>query len=175
MQNIIYAEWPKKWSKLKRAPFFGANQFVNATAGLDVRSQSKSNEGSLSISLYRTATRILLAFISRAAWQRRYNSRKVGHWRKDILEGQAPFYFIIIIFFAKDVCTINFSLTVSFSLYLNLKPREKCFFFRRWVTWSWHNFQRSNGSCFLGCVVKFPAREANSWRRYVFFFPFLTF
>ena len=41
------------------------------------------------------------------------------------------------IFSAKDVCTINF--TVSFYLYLYLQPRENCFFFRRWVTWSWHN------------------------------------
>ena len=43
-------------------------------------------------------------------------------------------------FSAKDVYTINF--TVSFYLYLYLQPREKCFFFRRWVTWSWHNIQR---------------------------------
>ena len=43
-------------------------------------------------------------------------------------------------FSAKDVCTINF--TVSFYLYLYLQPREQCFFFRRWVTWSWHNIQR---------------------------------
>ena len=45
-----------------------------------------------------------------------------------------------LIFCAKDVRTINF--TVSFYLYLYLQPREKCFFFRRWVTWSWHNIQR---------------------------------
>ena len=42
-----------------------------------------------------------------------------------------------LIFSAKDVCTINF--TVSFYLYLYLQPREKCFFFRRWVTWSWYS------------------------------------
>ena len=41
-----------------------------------------------------------------------------------------------LIFSAKDVCTIN--VTVSFYLYLYLKPRGKCFIFRRWVTWSWH-------------------------------------
>ena len=46
-----------------------------------MRWQSKSHEGSLSISLFRTATKILLAFISRAAWQHRYYSTKVGHWR----------------------------------------------------------------------------------------------
>ena len=42
-----------------------------------------------------------------------------------------------LIFCAKDVRTINF--TVSFYLYLYLQPREKCFFFRRWVTWSWYS------------------------------------
>ena len=83
---------------------------------VDIRWQSKSHEGSLSISLFRTATKILLAFISRAAWQHRYYSTKVGHnWRKSVLEGHAPFYFN---FFCKNVCTINF--TVSFYLYLYL-------------------------------------------------------
>ena len=40
------------------------------------------------------------------------------------------------------------NLSVSFYLYLYLKSHEKCFFFRRWVTWSWH-IQRWNGSCIL--------------------------
>ena len=47
---------------------------------------------------------------------------------------------LLEIFSSKDVCTINF--TVSFYLYLYLQPRGNCFFFRRWVTWSWHNTQR---------------------------------
>ena len=71
----------------------------------------------------------------------RYYITKVGHWRKDVLEGHAPFYFNF--FPEKGIRTIN--LTVSFYLYLtylHLKPREKCFFFRRWVTWWWHNNQR---------------------------------
>ena len=89
------------------------------------------------ISLFRTATKILLAFISRAAWHHPCYSTKVGHWRKDVLEGHAPFYYLI--FSAKDVCSINF--TVSFYLYLYLQPREKCFFFRQWITWWWHNIQ----------------------------------
>ena len=127
------------------------------------------------------------------------------------------------IFSAKDVCTIN--VTVSFYLYLYLKPRGKCFIFRRWVTLSWQpplqalHFSQGRGErlvmsrkgpwegyrrqakparcllpaflcarerdvwirgsdrdiifrdetdlvfCFLGCVVTFPARESNSWRR----------
>ena len=37
-----------------------------------------------------------------------------------------------LIFSAKDVCTIN--LTVSCYLYLYSKPCEKCFFMRLWVT-----------------------------------------
>ena len=94
-----------------------------------------------------------------------------------------PFYFNF--FSAKDICTINFTF---FYLYSHLKPREKCFFIsdggsrdrdmifrdRRYLVF-----------CFLGCVVKFQAREAynNSWRRSTssnpcnwvcgFFFPFL--
>ena len=140
---------PKKKIKLKSTPFFGANQSANA----------KSHDGSLSISLFRTATKILLSFISRAAWQHRYYNTKVGHiWRKYVLKGYTPFYFN---FFCKNVCTINF--TVSFYLYLYLQRREKCFFFKRWVTWLWHNIQRWNGSS--TCIVKFPARQANSWRR----------
>ena len=62
---------PKKLIKLKSASFYGANQFANAAAVLmltyDDSRQSKSREGSLLISLFRTATKILLAFISRAA------------------------------------------------------------------------------------------------------------
>ena len=76
----------------------------------------------------------------------------------------APFYFNF--FSAKDICTINFTF---FNLYLHLKPREKCFFIsdggsrdrdiifrdRRYLVFR-----------FLGCVVKFQARDANnSWRR----------
>ena len=110
---------------------------------IDIRWRSKSHEGSLSISLFRTATKILLAFISRAAWQHRYYSTKVGHnWRKDVLEGHAPFYFN---FFCKNVCTINY--TVYFYVYLYLQPSARCFFFKRWLTWSWLNIQGWNDSC----------------------------
>ena len=115
---------------------------------LDIRWQSKSLEGSLLIRLFRTATKILLAF------------QLVGlhgstdtTLRKSAIE-EKMFWKVIklpsaLIFSARDVCTIN--LTVSFYLYLYLKLREKCFFFRRWVTWSWYNIQRWNGSC-----IKFP-------------------
>ena len=43
-----------------------------------------------------------------------------------------------LIFSAKDVCTIN--LTVSCYVSVYSKPCEKCFFMRLWVTWSWHNW-----------------------------------
>ena len=35
------------------------------------------------------------------------------------------------------------------------KLREKCYFFRRWLTWSWHNFRDAMDVvfCFLGCEV----------------------
>ena len=96
-----------------------------------------------------------------------------------------------LIFPAKqDDCTIN--LAVSFYLYLNLKPLEKCFFFRlQWVTGVRDRdiiFRDQTGLvfCFLGCVVKFLAREANSsmaekgefeswqWSLCLFFFLFFS-
>ena len=70
MRNVIYAERPK----VKSAPCFGANQFANTASVLML--QARGHEGSLSIS---TATKILLAFISRAAWQHRYHMTKVVH------------------------------------------------------------------------------------------------
>ena len=48
----------------KVRPFFGANQFSNAAAVL-----------MLTYNDNQTATKILLAFISRAAWQLRYYSK----------------------------------------------------------------------------------------------------
>ena len=62
-----------------------------------------------------------------------------------------------LIFSAKDVCTINF--TVSFYLYLYLQPRENC-------DHDIYSEMKTNlVFCFLSCLVKFPVREANSWRR----------
>ena len=93
----------------------------------------------------------------------------------------------------QDDCTSN--LAVSFYLYLNLKPLEKGL---RSVSFSDSGlrdpdimFRDETGLvfCFLGWVVKFLARDANSWRRkaslnpgngvcvtfFSFFFPFLLF
>ena len=70
-----------------------------------------------------------------------------------------------LIFSAKDVWTIN--LTVSFYLYLYLKAREKCFFSDGGLRDRDIIFRDETDLvfCFLGCVVTFTAREANSWRR----------
>ena len=56
------------------------------------------------------------------------HGRLGDHGRLDVFEGHAS----NLIFSAKDVCTIN--LTVSCYLYLYSKPCEKCFFMRLWVT-----------------------------------------
>ena len=40
---------------------------------------------------------------------------------------------------------------------LYMKPREKSFFLRRWVAWSWHNIQRSNISDFAFNDRSFPS------------------
>ena len=98
-----------------------------------------------------TATKILLAFISRAASSTDTTSRKSAIEEK-----------------------MFWKVTISRSKYLHderhflptlMKPRDG-----GWCVWSWHNIQRSNLQlylvfCFLGCVVKFQASEANSWRR----------
>ena len=87
--------------------------------GPDIRWQSKSHDGSLSVSLLRTATKILvLPLLVGLNGSTDTTSRKSA---KIFCKVILPFY----------------------------KPREKCYFFRRWVTWSWHNIQRWNGSRIL--------------------------
>ena len=118
------AEWPnyvecnrcrmtqRSKFKLKRVPFFWYQSTCKCSRyfNVDIQWQSKSHEGSLLISLFCTATKIRLAFISWPAWQHRYYSMKVGHnWRKDVLEGHAPF--------SKNVCTINFTVSFYLDLY----------------------------------------------------------
>ena len=123
--DIIMRNDPVNW---KVRPFFGANQFANAAAVLMLTYTMtiKKPRRPMSISLFRTATKIRLAFISRAAWQRRYYSTKVGQWRKDVLEGNAPFYltnFFLQKMFARltlqfpftYICICNHVRSVSFS------------------------------------------------------------
>ena len=114
----------------------------------------------MSNSLFRTAAKI-----SRAAWQHGYYCTKVGHnWRKDVLEGHAPFYFnfsakmfarLTLQFLFTYICICNRVRSVSFS---NSGLRDRHIIFRD-ETDLVHVF------CFFSCLVKFPAREANSWRR----------
>ena len=61
------------WGQLicKRSSFFN----VGGSTYDDIH----GHEGSLSISLFSIAKRILLALLSRAAWQHRYYRTKVGH------------------------------------------------------------------------------------------------
>ena len=71
-------------------------------------------------SLFLTGTRILLAFITRAAWQHCMTSRKSAieekmFWNWKVTLSSA------LIFAAKNVCTINFT-TGFFYVYLYLKP-----------------------------------------------------
>ena len=87
---------------------------------IDIRWQSKSHEGSLSISLFRTATKILLAFISRAAWQHRYYSTKVGQFNYFFVP------FCIFYIFCKP-CHMPFPQTHSFKILVFIV--RKGFFF----------------------------------------------
>ena len=128
-----------------------------------MRWESKSHESSFSISLFRTAIKILLAFISRAAWQHRYwlhyesrlslKNRCSGRSRSLILHFSS----------AKDVCTVSFLVRIfvfettrEVFLFSEDGLRDRDIIFRDQIDLVF---------CFLGCVVKFPAREANIWRR----------
>ena len=116
------------------------------------------------MSLFHTATKILLAFISRAAWQLRYYSTKVGLWRKDFLEGHAFFYFnffcerwlhdsVTLQIPCTYICICNRVRSVPFSDG-GLRDRDIIF-----------KDETDLVFCFLSCLVKFPALEANSWQR----------
>ena len=130
MRNVIYAKWLNEIDYTEKCTLFGANQFAKAATFLMLRArlrwQWKSHEDrfldvSLSVSLFRTATKILLAFISRAAWHYRYYITKVGHRRKDLLEDHA---FFSLNFSAKDVCMINFTVFFFFFTFIcRVEPR----------------------------------------------------
>ena len=168
MWNVIYTEWPKEIDLTEKCTLFWRQSICKHSCffNVDIRWQSKSHEGSLSISLFRTATKILLAFISRAAWQHRYYRTKVGHnCRKDVLEGHAPFYFnffmqkmfapLTLEFLFTYICICNRVKSVSFS---NGGLRDRDIIFR-------DETDLLHVLCFFSCLVKFPAREASSWRR----------
>ena len=129
-----------------------------------LRWQSTSQEGlldfsrSISFFFFGRPQRFYLPLllISRAGWRYGYYISKVGHWRKDGLEGHAPFCFTF--FLQKIFARLN-SLFLNL-VYLHLKPREKYFFSIQWVAWSWYNIiQTSNVSCIL-----FPWLRGQSFR-----------
>ena len=109
---------------------------------------------------------------------------KIGNGRKDRLEGYAPFCFNF--FFLQ---TIFAQLTPLFYLYLHLKPILRSVSFSDTGSLDRDIIFRDRTYrvfCFLGWVVKFRAREANSrWRsassnpdlaiEFVFFFTFFLF
>ena len=131
------------------------------------RWQSKSQEGVLdfsrSISFFSHSIKyILLAFVSRAAWQHRYYITKVCPW--DVLEGHR-LASILTFFSAKDISTINFTFLTFIHIWNHMRSvsfsdggsRDRNIIFRD---------RRYLAFRFLGCDVKFQAREANnSWRR----------
>ena len=96
------------------APFFGANQFSKSSDFFNIagstRWQPKSHEGffdfSLSISLFRTATKILLALISRASHG--LGGGDVWHFRLEVTAGvqnsichvKIDSYWCLVYFFA---------------------------------------------------------------------------
>ena len=87
---------------------FGANQavaYIFAGSTTKRKESLTSSHGRLAF-LHRHKDSV--AFISRVAWQHRYYIKKVGHLRKDLLEGHDQFRFNF--FSAKDNCTINFTL-----------------------------------------------------------------
>ena len=94
---------------------FGANQavaYIFAGSTTKRKESLTSSHGRLAF-LHRHKDSV--AFISRVAWQHRYYIKKVGHLRKDLLEGHDQFRFNF--FSAKDNCTINFTLFFFLSLF----------------------------------------------------------
>ena len=122
---------------------------------------NRGHEGSLSISLFSTATKNLLAFIVGLHGSTDTTSRKSAFEEK--MFSRKVTLPSTLIFSAKDVWTIN--LTDSFYLYLYLKPHEKCFFSDGGLRDRDIIFRDETDLvfCFLGCVITFSAREANSW------------
>ena len=124
MWNVIYAEWP----------IFCANQFANAAAVLMLHDDNqKSTNANCRLAFSAQLQRFFLTLLVGLHGSTDTTARKSAIEEKMFWKVTLP---SALIFCAKDVRTIN--LTVSFYLYLYLQPREKCFFFRRWVTWSWH-------------------------------------
>ena len=118
------------------------------------KSQERLLEFSRSISFFGRSQRFYLPLllISRAGCQHRYYITKVGPWRKDGLEGHAPFCFTL--FSAKDICSINF----TFLTFICIQNRV------RRVSFSYSG-SRDEIERILYFGGEVQAREANSQRR----------
>ena len=139
---------PKKEIRLERAPFFGANQFSNAAAVLMLTydDNQKAMKAHCRLAFSAQPQRLcLLLLVGLLGMQHRCYSTKVGHWRKGCSGRSRSF---LLQFFLQKMFA---RLTLQFpSTYICICNHVRSvFFFRRWVTWSWHNIQRWNGSCIL--------------------------
>ena len=154
MWNVIYAEWPKEINYTEKCALFWRQSLCKRSRcfNVDIRWQSKSYEGSLSISLFRTATKILFAFISR---------------EKGVLKVTLPstlifsakmFARLTLQFLFTYICICN-RLRSVFFFFSNGGLRDRDILFR-------DEMDLVHVFCFFSCLVKFPAHETiNSWRR----------
>ena len=134
-------------------PFFDANQFENAAAVfmLTYDDNQRAQKALCRLTFSTQPKRFFLLLLvglhgSTDTTARKSAIEEMMFWKVTLPS--------TLIFFAKDVCMINF--TVSFYLYLYLQPCEKCFFFRN---------ETDLVFCFLSWLVKFPALEVNSLQR----------
>ena len=118
----IYAEWLKEIDQTEKCAFFWRHYYLQKQLLF------------LMLPLLRALLRwpmkkpwrpqrFYLPFFSRAAWQHWHYITKVGHWRKDVLEGRSRFCFNFL-----QICTINFP---GFLTFICLWNRV-----RRWNAWS---------------------------------------
>ena len=106
-----------------------------------------------------SATKILLAFISRAAGSTDTTSRKSAIEEKMIWKVALSSDFCFNFFLQKIFARLT---SLFYLIFIWNRVRSVSFSDGGSRDCSWHNIQRSNVSCicFLGCVVKFQAREA---------------
>ena len=155
-------------NKLNRkvCPFFDANQSANAVAVLMLTydDNQKATKAHCRIAFSAQSQRFFLPLLVGLHGGTNTTARKSAIIEEKMFwKVTLPSTFII--FFSKNVCTINFTFPFTYICICNRVRRV--FFF-------------SNGGlrnrdqeetdlvhvfCFFSCLVNFSAREANSWRR----------
>ena len=161
-----FAEWPVAWLAkwhnyvecnicrmtqrnfkitLKSAPFFGANQSANAAAVLMLTydDNQKATKAHCRLAFSAQPQRFFLPLLVGLHGSTDTTARKSA-----IIEEKMFWKVTLPSTSAKRFSRLTY-------LYLYLQPGEKCFFFKRWITWSWHNIQRWNGFLFLP-ILFFP-------------------